>query len=93
MSQLIGGETEGLEQENIIRIGKISDLRPVDGGFWPPRPSVRFEVPPPLVFLTRNGSIMPKLSREGLDEIYTFAVNLGKEAGRLLLDAAKLRFG
>ena len=36
---------------------------------------------------------MPKLSREELDEIYTFAVNLGKEAGRLLLDAAKLRFG
>ena len=40
MSQLIGGETEGLEQENIIRIGKISDLRL---GFWPPRPSVRFD--------------------------------------------------
>lgn len=27
MSQLIEGETEGLEQENTIRIGKISDLR------------------------------------------------------------------
>lgn len=60
MSQLIEGETEGLEQENTIRIGKISDLRL---GFWPPRPSVRFdEVSPPLAFLTRNGSIMPKLS-------------------------------
>jgi hypothetical protein len=43
MSQLIGGETEGLEQENIIRIGKISDLRL---GFWPPRPSVRFDKVP-----------------------------------------------
>lgn len=36
---------------------------------------------------------MPKLSREELDEIYIFAVNLSKEAGRLLLDAAELRFG
>lgn len=32
-SRLIGGKTRGLEQENIIRIGKISDLRLVDGGF------------------------------------------------------------
>jgi myo-inositol-1(or 4)-monophosphatase len=36
---------------------------------------------------------MPTFSQEELDEIYAFAVNLGKEAGRMLLDAAKLRFG
>lgn len=36
---------------------------------------------------------MSELSQEELDEIYAFAVNLGKEAGRMLLNAAKLRFG
>ncbi|KAF2803843.1 inositol monophosphatase [Mytilinidion resinicola] len=36
---------------------------------------------------------MADLSREELDGIYAFAVNLGKEAGRMLMDAAQLRFG
>ncbi|TKA69415.1 Protein qutG [Cryomyces minteri] len=34
---------------------------------------------------------MPELSQEDLDGIYAFAVQLGKDAGRLLLDAARLR--
>ncbi|KAF2191390.1 inositol monophosphatase [Zopfia rhizophila CBS 207.26] len=36
---------------------------------------------------------MSELSREELDEIYAFALNLGKDAGKMLLDAAKLRIG
>ncbi|KAF2499983.1 inositol monophosphatase [Lophium mytilinum] len=36
---------------------------------------------------------MAELSREELDGIYAFAVNLGKEAGRMLLEAAQLRYG
>lgn len=36
---------------------------------------------------------MPQLSREELDDIYAFAINLGKSAGKILLDAAKLRYG
>jgi len=30
---------------------------------------------------------------EGLDEIYAFAVQLGKDAGSMLMDAATSRFG
>jgi myo-inositol-1(or 4)-monophosphatase len=36
---------------------------------------------------------MVELTREELDGIYAFAVNLGKEAGRMLLEAAQLRYG
>lgn len=36
---------------------------------------------------------MAELSRQELDEIYAFAVQLGKDAGQMLLDAAKLRMG
>lgn len=32
------------------------------------------------------------LTEEELDEIYAFAVQLGKDAGKLLLDAAQSRF-
>jgi len=35
---------------------------------------------------------MPSLSTEELSEIYAFAVELGKNAGKILLDAAKLRY-
>ena len=31
------------------------------------------------------------IPREELDEIYTFAVGLGKQAGKMLMDAAQLR--
>ncbi|KAF2473469.1 inositol monophosphatase [Lindgomyces ingoldianus] len=34
-----------------------------------------------------------ELSRDYLDEIYAFAVELGKQAGKMLLDGAKLRMG
>ena len=34
---------------------------------------------------------MAELSREELDEIYEFAVELGKQAGQMLMDAAQLR--
>lgn len=33
------------------------------------------------------------LTDQDLDEIYAFAVQLGKDAGKLLLDAARARFG
>jgi len=36
---------------------------------------------------------MPELSRDELGEIYAFAVDLGKAAGQILLDAAQLRYG
>ena len=36
---------------------------------------------------------MADISQEQLDEIYAFAVQLGKDAGRMLLDAARLRMG
>ena len=36
---------------------------------------------------------MSDLSREQLDEIYEFAVQLGQDAGKLLMDAARLRMG
>ncbi|KAJ9649708.1 hypothetical protein H2199_000487 [Coniosporium tulheliwenetii] len=36
---------------------------------------------------------MPQLNCEELDDIYAFAINLGKSAGKILLDAAKLRYG
>ncbi|KAF2799958.1 inositol monophosphatase [Melanomma pulvis-pyrius CBS 109.77] len=36
---------------------------------------------------------MTDISKEELDGIYAFAVNLGKEAGKMLLEAAKLRMG
>ncbi|KAF2019748.1 inositol monophosphatase [Aaosphaeria arxii CBS 175.79] len=36
---------------------------------------------------------MADISQDELDDIYAFAVNLGKEAGSMLLDAAKLRIG
>lgn len=34
---------------------------------------------------------MSEISREDLDEIYVFAVELGKRAGQMLKDAAQLR--
>lgn len=34
---------------------------------------------------------MAELSREELDEIYAFAVDLGKKAGKMLMDAAQAR--
>jgi myo-inositol-1(or 4)-monophosphatase len=34
---------------------------------------------------------MEEISREELDEIYVFAVELGKQAGKMLMDAAQLR--
>lgn len=34
---------------------------------------------------------MSDLSREELDELYAFAVELGKQAGQMLKDAAQLR--
>lgn len=37
--------------------------------------------------------MMPEISREELDEIYAFAVQLGKGAGKMLLEAAQLRMG
>jgi len=36
---------------------------------------------------------MSSLSTEELGEIYAFAIELGKNAGKILLDAAKLRYG
>ncbi|KAF2653276.1 inositol monophosphatase [Lophiostoma macrostomum CBS 122681] len=36
---------------------------------------------------------MAEISRSELDEIYDFAVQLGQDAGQMLLDAAKLRMG
>ncbi|EGS19342.1 uncharacterized protein CTHT_0048000 [Thermochaetoides thermophila DSM 1495] len=34
-----------------------------------------------------------KINEEELDEIYAFAIQLGKDAGKLLMDAARSRFG
>ena len=34
---------------------------------------------------------MADIPREELDEIYTFAVQLGKAAGKMLMDAAQIR--
>jgi myo-inositol-1(or 4)-monophosphatase len=34
---------------------------------------------------------MAEISREELDEIYVFAVELGKQAGKMLMDAAQVR--
>ena len=34
---------------------------------------------------------MMEISREELDEIYAFAVQLGRQAGKMLMDAAQLR--
>jgi myo-inositol-1(or 4)-monophosphatase len=36
---------------------------------------------------------MTAISQEELDGIYAFAVELGREAGKMLMDAAKLRMG
>lgn len=36
---------------------------------------------------------MPRLSQNELDEIYAFAVDLGKRAGKLLLDGVEKRIG
>ena len=36
---------------------------------------------------------MADFSQEELDEIYAFAVQLGKDAGKMLMDAAKVRMG
>lgn len=33
----------------------------------------------------------PEISEKELDEIYAFAVQLGKDAGKMLMDTAKLR--
>lgn len=33
----------------------------------------------------------PQISEKELDEIYAFAVQLGKDAGKMLMDAAKVR--
>lgn len=42
---------------------------------------------------THQANAVTDLSREELDEIYAFAVELGKKAGQMLMDAAKLRMG
>ena len=34
-----------------------------------------------------------KINEEELDEIYAFAIQLGKNAGKLLMNAARSRFG
>ena len=34
---------------------------------------------------------MPEFEQKDLDEIYAFAVQLGKDAGNMLMDAAKAR--
>jgi hypothetical protein len=39
----------------------------------------------------RITAIMSEISQEELDEIYAFAVGLGKQAGQMLRDAAQLR--
>jgi myo-inositol-1(or 4)-monophosphatase len=36
---------------------------------------------------------MSDISREDLGEIYAFAVQLGKDAGRMLMDTAQMRMG
>lgn len=36
---------------------------------------------------------MVELPQHELDEIYAFAVQLGKQAGEMLMDAARLRMG
>jgi len=36
---------------------------------------------------------MADISKEELDDIYAFAVELGKEAGKMLMEAAQLRMG
>ena len=36
---------------------------------------------------------MSAINRDQLDEIYAFAVQLGKDAGNMLMDAARSRFG
>ena len=36
---------------------------------------------------------MSELTAAELDDIYAFAVELGKEAGKMLMDAAKVRMG
>lgn len=36
---------------------------------------------------------MADISGEELDEIYAFAVNLGEEAGRMLMHGARVRMG
>ena len=36
---------------------------------------------------------MSNISREELDEIYAFAVELGKQAGKMLMEAARARMG
>ena len=40
-----------------------------------------------------TNSTMSTLSRDELGEIYAFAVELGKGAGKMLTDAAQLRIG
>lgn len=36
---------------------------------------------------------MADISREELDELYEFAVELGKQAGKMMMETAKLRMG
>lgn len=36
---------------------------------------------------------MAGLTQQDLDDIYAFAVQLGKDAGNMLMDAARLRMG
>ena len=44
---------------------------------------------------TGSGSFntMGELSKAELDDIYAFAVNLGKDAGKMLMEAARVRMG
>lgn len=36
---------------------------------------------------------MPQLKEKELDDVLAFAIQLGKDAGQMLMDAARLRFG
>jgi hypothetical protein len=45
----------------------------------------------PQTIARRIIAIMSEISKEELDEIYAFAVGLGKQAGQMLRDAAQLR--
>jgi hypothetical protein len=47
--------------------------------------------PLPQTIARRITAIMSEISQEELDEIYAFAVGLGKQAGQMLRDAAQLR--
>ena len=44
-----------------------------------------------LLFTSLHANTMTDIPREELDEIYAFAVQLGKAAGKMLMDAAQIR--